>query len=139
MTKSTKEQVDEAVKAFKSVFLQINDEIEAGLMMAGAQIEGDAKRNWKGREEESVKGEMPRVQTGRLRGSITHALRRDMFGSSVEIGTNVSYAKAVEMGTSQTWPHPFLTPALNKTKPNIRKYIENAIKKAVQAGTYAKH
>jgi len=138
MTKDTKQQVADAVASFKSVFLSINDEIEQGLMGAGGAIEAQAKKNWKGSDAESVKGEFPRVQTGLLRGSITHMLNRDMMGASVAIGTNVAYAKDVEMGTSKAWPHPFLTPALNQVKPNIAKYIERAVKKAVEAGRYGK-
>ena len=41
----------------------------------------------------------PRVQTGRLRGSITHRLFSSPQGAFAEVGTNVEYAAFVEFGT----------------------------------------
>lgn len=52
------------------------------------------------------------VDTGRLRSSITHAMARDSRGLFGIIGTNVSYAPFVELGTRHAAAQPFLRPAL---------------------------
>lgn len=56
--------------------------------------------------ESNAKGNCP-VDTGRLRGSITH----QVSGDAVYIGTNVEYGKYVEMGTYKQAAQPFLKPA----------------------------
>ncbi|HEY0891267.1 MAG TPA: HK97-gp10 family putative phage morphogenesis protein [Nocardioides sp.] len=73
--------------------------IAAEMLRIGARIERDAKRACP-------------VDTGRLRASITHKVERDDQGVSVRIGTGVTYAPWVELGTSRTPAQPFLRPAL---------------------------
>lgn len=51
------------------------------------------------------------VDTGRLRASITNTTDGSEF---VTVGTNVSYAQYVEMGTSKATAQPFLRPAAKK-------------------------
>jgi len=57
----------------------------------------------------------PQVQTGRLRSSITH----NVNPGEVEIGTNVSYGKWLELGSSHNPPYPFLFPAVEANRQNI--------------------
>jgi HK97 gp10 family phage protein len=52
------------------------------------------------------------VDTGRLRGSITHALATDSVGLYADIGSNVEYAVFVELGTSRMPARSFLRQAL---------------------------
>jgi HK97 gp10 family phage protein len=52
------------------------------------------------------------VDTGRLRGSITHDLARDARGLVATVGTLVEYAPFVEFGTRYMRAQPFLRPAL---------------------------
>lgn len=52
------------------------------------------------------------VDTGRLRSSITWQIQRDTQGLLAVIGTNVEYARYVELGTIHTAAQPFLRPAL---------------------------
>lgn len=68
-------------------------------------VESAAKVNASGRPG-------PRVQTGRLRSSITHALGHDGQGLYADIGSSVEYARFVELGTSHAPPYEFLQPAL---------------------------
>lgn len=56
--------------------------------------------------------ELAPVDTGRLRGSITHVPGRDGRGYYVDVGSNVEYAPFVEFGTSKQPAQPWLRPAL---------------------------
>lgn len=117
---------------FRVYSLKAETGLEKAILKCGLKIEADAKRNFKGRDEESVKGEPPRVQTGLLRASITHRTDKDMAGYFVEVGTNVDYAQRQEQGSSQNWPHPFLAPAVSANKDFISDTIREAMEKAVE-------
>jgi phage gpG-like protein len=66
----------------------------------------------RGRRVERRAKELCRVDTGRLRSSIT-AIPVTVGGElAVHIGTNVEYAKWIESGTSRMRAFPFLRPAL---------------------------
>jgi HK97 gp10 family phage protein len=54
----------------------------------------------------SLPGEPPRKQRGQLRMSIAHELDRDSFVARV--GSNLLYAKFLELGTRYMKPRPFL-------------------------------
>ena len=54
------------------------------------------------------------VDTGRLRSSIQYAIERDSRGLLARIGTDVTYAPHVELGTRRAAAQPFLRPALNQ-------------------------
>lgn len=54
----------------------------------------------------------PRVRTGRLRASISHAIGKDEQGLYADVGSNVEYAGFVELGTRRNRPYPYLRPAL---------------------------
>jgi len=69
------------------------------------RVESAAKLNASGRPG-------PRVRTGRLRSSISWTLGEDGRGLYAAVGTNVYYAKWVELGSDRAPPYPFLRPAL---------------------------
>lgn len=73
------------------------------LLRAATQVERTAKR-------------LCPVDTGRLRSSITHQMGRDARGLLAKVGTNVSYAKYVELGTRRMRARPFLRPALRSVR-----------------------
>lgn len=85
-------------------------------------------------------------RTGRLRGSITYATKKD--GSSpaspasssdgvhsndvnddreVVIGTNVEYAQPVELGSSKVKARPFIKPAIQNHKDDYKKILEDTL------------
>ena len=68
--------------------------------------------------------EMHAVDTGRLRGSISHA--RD--DKAVYIGTNVEYAQYVELGTSKMAARPFLRNAAANHSDEYKQLVETALK-----------
>lgn len=87
------------------------------LVRRAIRVEGAAKVNASepprnGPNTGSQPGRGPAVRTGRLRGSITWRLGRDVVGLFADVGTAVEYAPYVELGTSRMSARPFLRPAL---------------------------
>ena len=72
-----------------------NGPVYRDLLVRAIRVESRAKVLASGRPG-------PRVQTGRLRASITHRVLSSPAGAFAEVGTNVEYAGFVEFGTS---PH----------------------------------
>jgi phage gpG-like protein len=66
--------------------------------------------------EGNVKRRTP-VDTGRLRGSITH----DSDESGFVVGTNVTYANFVHNGTRYIKPNPFLVDGLLNSISDLRR------------------
>ena len=101
---------DEVVKEY-------NTAIEQAMKEAVLIVEADAKRN-------------APVDTGRLRASITNEVRK-IAGAVLEgrVGTNVDYARFVELGTSkEKYPtQPYLRPALRNNFDKIVAIIQEAI------------
>lgn len=88
------DEVDVVEDNTEEVAEGIRGAVAAALEEIGLVAEGYAKR-------------LCPVDTGRLRGSITHVTS----GHSAYIGTNVEYAPYVENGTRRQKPQPFLKPA----------------------------
>ena len=63
-------------------------------------------------ENVSSAGEPPSKQTGKLSDSLNYEVEGDIVG----VGADVDYALALEMGTANMAPRPFLRPALYKIK-----------------------
>lgn len=75
--------------------------------------------------ESYAKADCP-VDTGRLRNSITNAVRADE--ESVYIGSNVEYAAFVELGTSRMKARPYLKPAATEHTAEYKSLAEQALK-----------
>lgn len=85
------------------------------LVRRGIRVESLAKQ-LASHTKPSAPGTGPAVQTGRLRGSITWRLGDDAVSPYVDVGTAVSYAAYVELGTSRMGARPFLRPALEAAR-----------------------
>ena len=127
MSEAVTIEAKDAIEAFREFSKKAATAVEKALNTGAMMVERTAKESFKGRGDESVKGEPPRVDTGRLRASITHRLTEDDDGTFAEAGTNVEYALDVENGTSKTWPHPFMFPALAVNREEIIKMISKAV------------
>lgn len=102
--------------------------LRKGLMKAGKQVQGTAKR-------------LCPVDTGQLRNSIEVA----EMENGVSIGTNVEYAPYVEYGTGQKgdtsvahredWPgmppQPFLYPALKANEENVVATVKSTLQSEI--------
>lgn len=126
----------ELAAVFSAFSLKADSEIEKALLKAAMQVETTAKLLFRPSNAVSEDGLPPRVQTGLARASITHRLMKNTFGKiEAEVGTNVEYAKDLEYGTSRTYKHPFLRPALNKNVQLIVKLERDAIRQAAKNAT----
>ena len=92
----------------------LSEQIEQALIAIGLTAESYAKQDCP-------------VDTGRLRNSITNAVK--MGEQSVYIGSNVEYAAFVELGTSRMKPRPYLKPAATQHTAEYKALAEQALKR----------
>lgn len=92
----------------------IEDAISLALEASALVVEGSAQN-------------LAPVDTGNLRNSITH----EVEGKEARVGTNVEYAPFVELGTVKMAAQPYLNPALEQNKGNIKKIFADALKEAM--------
>ncbi len=88
------------------------------------------------------------IDTGRLKGSITYAVRgytsrtrspakskdavsRPITAYVAHVGTNVEYAEYQEYGTRKMKAQPYLRPALDMNRTAIREIFETAMTEAI--------
>jgi len=133
MDAGIKVETKAAIDAFRAYSKKLDGLVGKAVKNSALIVERDAKQSFKGRGEPSVYNEPPRVDTGRLRASITHRTGENDGEMYAEIGTNVEYASDVEHGTSVTMPHPFLSYALGMNQHDINGMIADAIKAAENA------
>ena len=132
MVKITKDFANELNAVFARYSVSVENEAEKAILQSALAVESTAKRLVsRGRDAESVDGLPPRVDTGLLRASITHRMKRIQGKILGEVGTNVSYAPGLEYGTSQRrWKHPFMGPSIDIEKAGILLRIAKAVKNA---------
>jgi HK97 gp10 family phage protein len=85
----------------KKLFEGENGPVAKDLAKRAIRVEAAAKR-------------LAPVRTGRLRASITHQISHDERGLLAVVGTNVVYARFLELGTFRMSGRPFLRPALRE-------------------------
>lgn len=95
------------------VISTIDKDINDKLILAGEVISSAAKKN-------------APVKTGNLRDSINYEVNEQ--DKSVTIGTNVSYAPYIELGTKNIKPTFFLTRALAENINKIKAIFAKKIK-----------
>lgn len=139
------EQGRKAAEFFASAGKKAENAVERALVTGGLMVERDAKLN-------------VRVDTGRLRSSITHRLVIENGKPVVYVGTSVEYAPYIEFGTGiyaekgdgrktpwsyqdekGNWirtrgsrPHPFLYPAFRQNKDRVKKLLIREILKELE-------
>jgi len=93
--------------------------IEVGLTAVGMLVEDDAKLYCP-------------VDTGALITDIKYIV--DMSDVVVRIGTAVEYSPYVEFGTRKAAAQPFLRPAVDNNRENIKGCFESAANDAIKRG-----
>jgi len=91
---------------------KISDRLESNMNKAVILVHNEATTNhpWKNR-------------TGTLQRSIVMRVEKDRNSIAGFVGTNVFYAKFLELGTDRMPPYPFLYPALEVNKQRIVKLL----------------
>ncbi len=97
------------------VITQYSTAVQKAMKEAVLIIEAEAKR-------------LCPVDTGRLRTSITNIVR-EIANAVIEgrIGTNISYARFQELGTSKITANPYLRPALKNKFSEVVNIIQEAV------------
>jgi HK97 gp10 family phage protein len=126
MTDDIASQVADLQKDFRSYGASVVTGVEKAVLKSCLMVEREAKLEFRGSDEDTYTGSFPRVQTGRLRASITHRVSPDGPKVVGEVGTNVEYGLYLEYGTSRMYPHPFMGPAYDKHESVITEIIEKA-------------
>jgi HK97 gp10 family phage protein len=104
--------MSEFVSHKNEVIKEKDEAIQRALEIIGLVAESYAKMNCP-------------VDTGNLRNSISHTVKKD----TAYIGTNVEYAPYVEFGTSKTKPQPYLKPAVMNHITEYKQLVSNELKK----------
>lgn len=116
---------------------RVGDQIERNLTAAALLVEGEAvrlvsrgqpvRRLPSGRlvgEDPSKPGEPPKVVNARLKQSINHRVERTPTKITAEIGSNIKYARALELGNPPNLkPRPYMRPALANTKRDVLRVL----------------
>ena len=71
----------------------------------------------------SAPGESPAVVTNTLKGSITHEVFTDGADIVGRVGTNVEYARILELGGSKIAARPYLAPSLFKMRKAVKELL----------------
>ncbi len=80
----------------------------------------------------SAPGEAPASDTGELRQGIIVVMDADGMGASVI--SRAKYSAALEFGTIDMAPRPFMGPAYDKNKDAVSKLISDAVAAALEKG-----
>lgn len=73
--------------------------------------------------QSSAAGEAPATDTGNLVNNIAISIDGDRLGASVE--SNAEYSTYLEFGTANMAARPFLQPALEVTRPLIKRLLRD--------------
>lgn len=77
----------------------------------------------------SLPGEPPNQDTGVLGGNIETVQKAPLV---VEVSSNAEYSAPLEFGTSRMAARPFMRPARDKTRKDIRKLVVRAVDQAIK-------
>jgi len=94
---------------------EILDGLQKGLEEVGRLVEKQAGLN-----VSKTGNEHPQIKSGELLGSITH----EVGDGEVVIGTNVKHGKYLEHGTSRMPPYPWLFPAVEMKRNEIKETLK---------------
>lgn len=101
-----------------AVLSELQESAAVALEAVGLKAEGYAKLE--------LENHPRRIDTGRLRNSITHTEARQEGGESVVyVGTNVEYATYVHEGTVRMIPNRFLKNAIDRNKSEYKAILES--------------
>ena len=113
------------------VLAALKNATRRGLEACGAMAESYAKQELSKSKPHKRGPSRPNVITGRLRNSISHTLGSNVGSeTAVYIGTNVSYAPFLELGTRKMQAYPFLKPAATEHTDEYRNILKDSLQNA---------
>lgn len=121
-------QLDKLAADFRTYSIKAETAVDEAVLWGSMLVMNTAKRSFRDRREGSWSGSLPRAQTSYLKRSITYRLERKGDAVIGDIGTNVDYALGLEKGTSKTYPHPYMEPALIINQSVIIDKVKAAIR-----------
>lgn len=111
----------ELADKFRKCGKEVQDRIDKALLKAGYLVEKDVKKSFG--TSPSPPGGPPGVLTGTLRRSIATRL----IPGNAQVGTNVVYARRLELGFESQEPRPYLYPALKRNRAEIIRIISKGL------------
>lgn len=115
----------------EEVLAALKNATRRGLEACGAVAERYAKEELSKPKTHADGTSRPNVITGRLRGSISHTLGSNVgTETKVYIGTNVTYAPFVELGTRKSPAYPYLKPAATEHTDEYRNILKDSLQNA---------
>ena len=98
---------------------EITNKLRDGVSKAGAIVERQAKIN-----VSKSPPQHPQVQTNELRSSIGYRVDTTSNEIIATVGTNIDYGAPLEFGHDRIPPYPWLFPALEEKKDDIKQAIK---------------
>lgn len=115
-------EIDSSIERFRfneaELRRLLTSDVVKDLVKRGIRVQNRAKELAR-TPPPSSPGQPPSVRTGRLRGSITWRVGVDALSPYVDVGSAVTYAAYVELGTSRMAARPYLRPALEAARINF--------------------
>jgi phage gpG-like protein len=112
----------------------VRDGVWTGLVRAGVVLQGSMQKTvgvlGHPRSRRSLPGEPPRVETNRLRKSISTVPSRSE--KVVRVGTNVPHGRYMEFGTKDILPRPWVERSKIDAHPKMVKAFHEAIRQAIR-------
>lgn len=97
---------------YLNVSSSMNDKAKEVLKVSGEEIVDEAKK-------------IVPVLTGALKNSISY----EIDGETLKVGSDLDYALAIEKGSSRRRATPYIEPAMEKSKGNIKNEAEKIYKR----------
>jgi phage gpG-like protein len=112
----------------------VRDGVWTGLVRAGVVLQGSMQKTvgvlGHPRSRRSLPGEPPRVETNRLRKSISTVPSRSE--KVVRVGTNVPHGRYMEFGTKDILPRPWVKRAYIAARQQMQNVFQNAIRDSIR-------
>ena len=124
----------ETKKNMERAALLLERDIKLSFGTGATRTDVKIRRSGRGKNRKfhrpSKPGEVPAVDTGVLRASITHEVIEDKNGvvGFVGVESAVKYGLWLELGTRLMAARPFLRPALIRTRTAINNIFQKAVK-----------
>jgi HK97 gp10 family phage protein len=124
VTRHAREAIAQSAEAIET---DAKQSIERGPKTGRLYERSDPRRSHRA----SAPGQAPATDSGRLGRNITHVVDPDGLGASVE--SRATHSRALEFGTTDMAARPFMHPAFERNRSQIRRMLGRAVATAIKA------